>query len=86
MHTEWKNIFDDKNDGLTFMSDEQTKRKAGKEVLKEAKKIHLKYEQEDIGATASNGCLYHFSDGDNPQIGWRIDWESLYNGREWTTD
>lgn len=86
MHTEWKNIFEDKNDGLTFMSDEQTKRKSGKTVLKEAKKIHLKYDQEDIGPTESNGCFYHFSDGDKPQIGWRCDWETLYNGKEWTTE
>ena len=86
MHTEWKNIFDDKNDGVTFMSEESAIRAAGKEVLKEVKKIHLKYDQEDIGPTESNGCYYYFSDGNIPQIGWRCDWESLYNGKEWTTD
>lgn len=87
MHTEWKTIFEDINDGLTFMSDEQTKRKAGKDVLQEVKReIRLEYDQEDIGATESIGCYYHFSDGERPQIGWRCDWESLYNGKEWTTD
>jgi len=86
MHTEWKNIFDEQNDGLTFMSDEQKKRSAGKEVLKAVKKVHLKYDQEDIGPSESNGCFYHFSDGKTPQIGWRVDWESLYNGKEWTTE
>lgn len=86
MHTEWKNIFDEQNDGLTFMSDEQMKRTAGKEVLKAVKKVHLKYDQEDIGPSESNGCFYHFSDGKTPQIGWRVDWESLYNGKEWTID
>lgn len=86
MHTEWRNIFDDKNDGLTFMSDEPTKKNAGKAVLKEVKKVRLKYDQEDIGPSESNGCYYHFSDGDVPQIGWRCDWETLYNGKEWTTD
>lgn len=86
MHTEWKNIFDEQNDGLTFMSDEQMKRTAGKEVLKAVKKVHLKYDQEDIGPSESNGCFYHFSDGKTPQIGWRVDWETLYNGKEWTTE
>lgn len=86
MHTEWKNIFDEQNDGLTFMSDEQMKRTAGKEVLKAVKKVHLKYAQEDIGPSESNGCYYHFSDGETPQIGWRFDWETLYNGKEWTTE
>ena len=86
MHTEWKNIFDEQNDGLTFMSDEPMKRTAGKEVLKAVKKVHLKYDQEDIGPSESNGCFYHFSDGKTPQIGWRVDWESLYNGKEWTTE
>lgn len=86
MHTEWKNIFDEQNDGLTFMSDEQKKRTAGKEVLKAVKKVHLKYDQEDIGPSESNGCFYHFSDGKTPQIGWRVDWETLYNGKEWTIE
>lgn len=86
MYTEWKNIFEDKNDELTFTSDEHIKMKAGKEVLKEVKKIHLKYDQEDIGPTESNGCFYHFSDGNEPQIGWRCDWETLYKGKEWTTE
>lgn len=84
MHTEWKNIFEEENDGLTCKSNKQAKKKAGKEVLRKAKKIHLKYDQEDIGPTESNGCFYHFSDGDNPQIGWQCDWETLYNGKEWT--
>lgn len=86
MHTEWKNIFDEQNDGLTFMSDEQLKRTVGKEVLKAVKKVHLKYDQEDIGPSESNGCFYHFSDGKTPRIGWRVDWETLYNGKEWTTE
>ena len=86
MHTEWKNIFDEQNDGLTFMSDEQMKRIAGKEVLKAVKKVHLKYDQEDIGPSESNGCFYHFSDGETPRIGWRVDWETFYNGKEWTTE
>lgn len=86
MHTEWRNIFDDCNGDLTSTSDEEDKRQAGKMVLKEVKKVKLKYDQEDIGPTDSNGCFYHFSDGKEPQIGWRCDWESLYNGKEWTTD
>lgn len=86
MHTEWRNIFDDYNYDLDFMSAEKDKQAAGKEVWKEVKSIHLKYDQEDIGLSDSNGCFYHFSDGESPQIGWRCDWESLYNGREWTTD
>lgn len=86
MHTEWRNIFDDHNYNLDFMSAEKDKQAAGKEVWKEVKSIHLKYDQEDIGPSDSNGCFYHFSDGESPQIGWRCDWESLYNGREWTTD
>lgn len=86
LHTEWRNIFDDYNGDLTFMSDEEEKKQAGKKVLKEVKKLKLKYSQEDIGPTESNGCFFHFSDGKEPQIGWRCDWESLYNGKEWTTD
>lgn len=86
LHTEWSNIFDDYNGDLTFMSDEEEKKQAGKKVLKEVKKLKLKYSQEDIGPTESNGCFFHFSDGKEPQIGWRCDWESLYNGKEWTTD
>ena len=86
LHTEWRNIFDDYNGDLTSMSDEEDKSQAGKMVLKEVKKVKLKYGQEDIGPTESNGCFYHFSDGKEPQIGWRCDWESLYDGKEWTTD
>lgn len=86
LHTEWRNMFDDYNGDLTFMSDEEEKKQAGKKVLKEVKKLKLKYSQEDIGPTESNGCFFHFSDGKEPQIGWRCDWESLYNGKEWTTD
>lgn len=49
LHTEWRNIFDDYNGDLTFMSDEEEKKQAGKKVLKEVKKLKLKYSQEDIG-------------------------------------
>lgn len=86
MHTEWKNVFDSKNRKVNFMSGEEKIREAGWQVLNEVKGIHLKYAQEDIGPAESNGCFYHFSDGDQPQIGWRVDWETLYNGKEWTTD
>lgn len=86
MHTEWKNIFVRKNRKVNFMSGEEKIRDAGWEVLDEVKGVHLKYDQEDIGPSESNGCFYHFSDGDQPQIGWRVDWESLYNGKEWTID
>ena len=42
--------------------------------------------QDEIGPAESNGCYYHFSDGETPRIGWRVDWETLYNGKEWTTE
>lgn len=52
--------FDDCNGDLTSMSDEEEKKQAGKKVLREVKKVKLKYSQEDIGPTESNGCFYHF--------------------------
>lgn len=86
MHTEWKNIFVRKNRKINFMSGEEKIREAGWEVLDEVKGVHLKYDQDEIGLVESNGCYYHFSDGETPQIGWRVDWETLYNGKEWTTE
>ena len=86
MHKEWKNIFDAKLRSVNFMSGEDKIKDAGWEVFDKVKGVRLKYDQEDIGATESNGCYYHFSDGETPQIGWRCDWETLYNGKEWTTD
>ena len=86
MHTEWNNIFVRKNRNVNFLSGEEHIRDAGLEVLDEVKGVRLKYDQDDIGPAESNGCFYHFSDGDQPQIGWRVDWETLYNGKEWTTD
>ena len=86
MHREWRNIFDAKHRNVNFMSEEDKIKDAGWEVFDKVKDVRLKYDQEDIGASESNGCYYHFSDGETPQIGWRCDWESLYNGREWTTD
>ena len=86
MHTEWKNIFDSKHRRVNSMSGEDKIKDAGWEVFDRVKDVRLKYDQEDIGPTESNGCYYHFSDGNTPQIGWRCDWETLYNGKEWTTD
>ena len=86
MHTEWKNIFVRKNRKVNFMSGEEKIREAGWEVLDEVKGVHLKYDQDEIGLAESNGCYYHFSDGETPRIGWRVDWETLYNGKEWTTE
>lgn len=86
MHKEWKNIFDAKHRSVNYMSGEDKIKDAGWEVFDKVKDVRLKYGQEDIGATESNGCYYHFSDGETPQIGWRCDWETLYNGKEWTTD
>lgn len=86
MHTEWRNAFNRQNRKVNAASDEEQKREAGWVVLDDVRQVHLKYDQEDIGITESNGCFYHFSDGDTPRIGWRCDWESLYNGKEWTIE
>lgn len=85
MHTEWKNIFMDKNRKVNFLSGEEAIKEAGWDVLKEVRSVKLKYDQDEIGPAESNGCYYHFSDVKTPQIGWRVDWETLYNGKEWTT-
>lgn len=81
MHTEWKNIFMDKNRKVNFLSGEEAIKEAGWDVLKEVRSVKLKYDQDEIGPAESNGCYYHFSDGKTPQIGWRVDWETLYNGK-----
>lgn len=86
MHTEWKNIFVDKNRKVNFLSGEEAIKEAGWDVLKEVRSVKIKYDQDEIGSAESNGCYYHFSDGKTPQIGWRVDWETLYNGKEWTTE
>ena len=86
MHKEWKNIFDAKHRNVNFMSGEDKIKDTGWEVFDKVKDVRLKYDQEDIGPTESNGCYYHFSDGETPQIGWRCDWETLYKGKEWTID
>ena len=86
MHTEWKNVFVDKNRKVNFLSGEEAIKEAGWDVLKEVRSVKLKYDQDEIGPAESNGCYYHFSDGETPRIGWRVDWETLYNGKEWTTE
>lgn len=82
----WKNHFLEENDGLTFMSDEEQKNKAAKAVVRRVRNEWLKFDEDDLNSEASNGCFYYFSDGKEPRIGWRVDWESLYNGKEWTID
>ena len=44
------------------------------------------FDQDILNETSSNGCFYHFSDGDKPKIGWRFDWKEKYNGAEWTIE
>lgn len=82
----WDDAFTRHNSGLTVLSSIADIMKAGMNVLNELKRQDLKYGNDELGRFESNGCFYHFSDGDSPRIGWRYDWKELYHGKEWTIE
>lgn len=49
-------------------------------------KEDLKFEEDQLTRTQSNGCFFYFSDGERPKLGWRYDWKNKYNGIEWITE
>ena len=78
----WYNAFDH-NDNISASSSKEQIKDAGRKVLKEVRSQTLKYDKDDLDTVVSNGCFYHFSDGESPRIGWRFDWKEKYNGQEW---
>lgn len=82
VHSTWDAIFWSKNDGIEDKTEEK-KISAAKAVLTETRSQTFHFVNNEYLGDASNGCIYYFSDGDQPTIGWRCDWMDLYNGKDW---
>jgi len=84
--TRWDNYFGENNDGINVLSSIDDIQKAAQQVLKGVRGENLIFDEDNLNRDQSNGCFYHFSDGDRPKIGWRYDWKEKYNGEEWTIE
>lgn len=81
--TRWDNYFGENNDGISGSSTSDDIKNAAKAVLKGVRSEDLLFDKDSLNRDQSNGCFYHFSDGERPKIGWRYDWKEKYNGEEW---
>lgn len=84
--TRWDNYFGENNDGISGSSSPDDIKDAAKKVLKGVRSEDLLFDEDRLNRDQSNGCFYHFSDGERPKIGWRYDWKEKYNGEEWTIE
>lgn len=82
----WKKCHRKHNFGISAENSDNEVKQAAKGVLEEVRNEHLFFDQDILNETSSNGCFYHFSDGEKPKIGWRYDWKEKYNGEEWTIE
>lgn len=82
----WKKHHRKNNNGISSTNSSDEIKRAAQAVLEEVRNEHPVYDQDILNETSSNGCFYHFSDGDKPKIGWRYDWKDRYNGEEWTIE
>ena len=74
------------NNGISASKSEDEIKQAARAVLDGVRNENPIFDQDILNETSSNGCFYHFSDGDKPKIGWRFDWKEKYNGEEWTIE
>lgn len=79
----WKKHFRKHNNGINATKDVEEINLAAQTVLDGVRNEHPIFDQDILNETSSNGCFYHFSDGERPKIGWRYDWKEKYNGEEW---
>lgn len=82
----WKKHHKKINKGISANNSVDEVKRAAQAVLEEVRNEHPVFDQDILNETSSNGCFYHFSDGDKPKIGWRYDWKDKYNGEEWTIE
>lgn len=82
----WKKHHRKNNNGISSANSGDEIKRAARTVLEEVRNEHLFFDQDILNEISSNGCFYHFSDGDKPKIGWRYDWKERYNGEEWTIE
>lgn len=82
----WKKHHRTNNNGISASKSEDEIKQAARAVLDGVRNENPIFAQDILNETSSNGCFYHFSDGDKPKIGWRFDWKEKYNGEEWTIE
>ena len=82
----WKKYHRTNNNGISASKSEDEIKQAARAVLDGVRNENPIFDQDILNETSSNGCFYHFSDGDKPKIGWRFDWKEKYNGEEWTIE
>lgn len=82
----WKKHHRTNNKGISASKSEDEVKQAARAVLEGVRNEYPIFDQDILNETSSNGCFYHFSDGDKPKIGWRYDWKEKYNGEEWTIE
>ena len=82
----WKKHHRTNNNGISASKSEDEIKQAARAVLDGVRNENPIFDQDILNETSSNGCFYHFSDGDKPKIGWRFDWKEKYSGEEWTIE
>lgn len=82
----WRYHFNKENIDIEEDSSEKNILYAGRNVVLGVMKEDLKFEEDQLTRTQSNGCFFYFSDGERPKLGWRYDWKNKYNGIEWITE
>lgn len=82
----WNKHHRKNNNGISAAKSEEEIKQAARMVLDGVRNEHPIFDQDNLNELSSNGCFYHFSDGDRPKIGWRYDWKEKYNGEEWTIE
>ena len=80
------NAYNKENIDIEEDSSEKNILYAGRNVVLGVMKEDLKFEEDQLTRTQSNGCFFYFSDGERPKLGWRYDWKNKYNGIEWITE
>lgn len=79
----WRHHFEKENIDIEKDSLEPIILSAAQNVVWGVLGESIKFEEDNLSRTESNGCFFYFSDGKTPKIGWRNDWKDKYNGIEW---
>ena len=82
----WRHHFEKENIDIEDNALEADIISAARKVVWGVLDKELKFEEDCLNKTQSNGCFFYFSDGKIPKIGWRNDWKDKYNGEEWTIE
>ncbi len=82
----WNEEFRYHNRPIKNNLDENIIKDKARVVLKSVRSKNLILAEQELDEYHSNGCFYMFSDGVDPKIGWRKDWEDKYKKKLWITD